>query len=39
MGTLPTDATFVGDGKHRAHKRAAEMERSRGLDFPLKQNV
>lgn len=39
MGALPTGATFVGDGKHRAPKKAAEIKRSRDLDFSPKQIV
>lgn len=39
MGALPTDATFVGDGKRRAPKKAAEIKRSRDLDFSPKQIV
>ena len=39
LGTLPAGAAFIGDGKHGAHKRAAEIKRSKVFDFSSEHNV
>lgn len=39
LGTPPAGATFIGDGKHGAHKIAAEIKRSQGFDFSSEHDV